>query len=340
MRKSSVQDEEKASLLQETDNDIAAARIQEGGSASNVLIAGVLYILTSSSLILFNKHALASFEFTCPNALLCFHCMLAVLLVKTAEMLGFIQLEPIRWSIVKIWMPVNLIFVAMVMTGYVALQGIGIGIFTVLKNLANVFIILGDWWFFSKTYSAMVWTSLGLMILSAAAGAYHDAVFDPVAYAWQLLNCVLTAAYALYLSSTMERVAPYTSNTGRLSEFSMVYYNNLLSIGPVMLLMAVFGEFKKLPQQEALQNTEFVIVAVVGGFLGFGISFSSLWYVSQSSATIFGLTGSLNKILVAVSGILIFREPTSPQSLISIAIGLAAGVVFAFAKAMPKSDKR
>ena len=29
-----------------------------------------------------------------------------------------------------------------------------------------------------------------------------------------------------------------------MSEFSMVFYNNLLSIGPVVLLMVVFGEFE------------------------------------------------------------------------------------------------
>ena len=29
-----------------------------------------------------------------------------------------------------------------------------------------------------------------------------------------------------------------------MTEFSMVYYNNLLSIGPVLLLMALFGEFQ------------------------------------------------------------------------------------------------
>ena len=40
------------------------------------------------------------------------------------------------------------------------------------------------------------------------------------------------------------QVAQHTSTKERMSEFSMVYYNNLLSIGPILVLMAVFGEFE------------------------------------------------------------------------------------------------
>ena len=33
--------------------------------------------------------------------------MLAVVLVKGTEMLGFIKLEPLKWQIIKIWFPVR-----------------------------------------------------------------------------------------------------------------------------------------------------------------------------------------------------------------------------------------
>ncbi len=53
--------------------------------ARRTLVAGGAYIMTSSSLILFNKHALSSFHFECPNCLLLGHCVLAVLLVKICQ---------------------------------------------------------------------------------------------------------------------------------------------------------------------------------------------------------------------------------------------------------------
>ena len=38
------------------------------------------------------------------------------------------------------------------------------------------------------------------------------------------------------------------------------------------------------------------------------------------------------QVVVAVAGIMLFREPTSFQNLLSISMGLAAGIVFVLAK--------
>ena len=69
-----------------------------------------------------------------------------------------------------------------------------------------------------------------------------------------------------------------------------VYYNNLLSLVPIAVLMLGFGELHKLPHEPALANPEFLTVAMLGGLLGFGISFTSLWYMSRSTATVYSLT--------------------------------------------------
>jgi hypothetical protein len=45
------------------------------------------------------------------------------------------QVEPLSWELVRIWMPVNLLFVAMLATNFAALQLVGVGMVSVLKNL-------------------------------------------------------------------------------------------------------------------------------------------------------------------------------------------------------------
>lgn len=329
---STSHDEHKGSQLSSAGDVDVDDRGLHASTFSSTAAAGISYIVTSSTLILLNKYALSGFRFKCPNSLLLAHCVLAVIMCKLAQLFQLIKLEPLRWNIIKTWIPVNLIFVGMIATSFLSLQHIGIGMFTLLKNLSNFITITGDWYFFNKTYNSQVWLSLGLMVASASIGAYTDSKFDAHGYAWQLINCFLTSAYSLYLSGTMERVVQYTRTKERMSEFSMVYYNNLLSIGPILLLMWTFGEFKTLPDQKALWELQFQLVALLGGILGFGISFTSLWYVSRSSATVFSLTGSLNKIIVAVAGILLFREPSSLANLFSIAVGLSAGIIFVLAK--------
>jgi GDP-mannose transporter len=58
------------------------------------------------------------------------------------------------------WFPVNLIFVGMIWTSFYALKSMGVAMVTILKNLTNLIIIIGDYYFFGRTYSLSLWGSL------------------------------------------------------------------------------------------------------------------------------------------------------------------------------------
>ena len=77
------------------------------------------------------------------------------------------------------------------------------------------------------------------------------------------------------------QVSEHTTNLQKMDEFSMVYYNNLLSLPCILGLALVFGELEGFTAQPALRNPQFLLVAGAGGVIGFAISFSSLWFLSQ-----------------------------------------------------------
>ena len=76
--------------------------------------------------ILLNKAALSSFHFTATNSLLFFQCALCVVLVYASALAGWVEVEPLNWNIVRVWMPVNLLFTSMIGTGFYALQMMGV----------------------------------------------------------------------------------------------------------------------------------------------------------------------------------------------------------------------
>ena len=78
-----------------------------------VVIAGLSYCVASGSMVLLNKAALSGFSFKAPLSLLLFQCALAVVLVKICELAGYVKLQPLKWDLVRVWLPVNLIFVGM-----------------------------------------------------------------------------------------------------------------------------------------------------------------------------------------------------------------------------------
>lgn len=301
-------------------------------ASSAAVVSGVLYSLSSAALTLLNKKVLVHYDFTAVHALLTFHCALAVVLVKTSSALGWAEVEPLSWELVRLWMPVNLIFVAMLATNFYALKLVGVGMVSVLKNLSNLFIIFGDWWFFARTYSWHVWVCLVLMAASVVAGGATDINFSWGGYGWQMANNVFTAGYALYLSRVTERVSGASPAHKPLNQMSMVYYNNLLSIPLTLLLVVIRGEFLGFWKQQALYQPSFQALAVLGGLFGFLISLSSIWFVSLTTATFYSLVGSFNKVLVAAAGIWWFNEHSGLRNLASIAAGLLAGTMLPLIK--------
>jgi GDP-mannose transporter len=61
-------------------------------------------------------------------------------------------LQPWSWKVAATWFPANVVFVCMLWTSFPALQLLGVAMVTVLKNLTNLFTIVGDMAFYNKSY--------------------------------------------------------------------------------------------------------------------------------------------------------------------------------------------
>eukprot|EP00239_Pterosperma_sp_CCMP1384_P002723 CAMPEP_0197858328 /NCGR_PEP_ID=MMETSP1438-20131217/32059_1 /TAXON_ID=1461541 /ORGANISM="Pterosperma sp., Strain CCMP1384" /LENGTH=134 /DNA_ID=CAMNT_0043474455 /DNA_START=406 /DNA_END=810 /DNA_ORIENTATION=- len=130
----------------------------------------------------------------------------------------------------------------------------------------------------------------------------------------------------------MSKVCMLTAKQTKLDEFSMVLFNNVLSIPLILVLMLYFGEIPMLLHEPALSSPQFLFAATCSGLLGFAISFTSLWFLHETSPTTYSLVGSLNKIPTAMAGLVLFKAPTNINNLASIFAGLMAGVAFTYAK--------
>lgn len=304
---------------------------------NQALLSGLAYCISSCSMILVNKFVLSSYDFNAGIFLMLYQNFISVLIVSTLSFLGVISTEPLTWRLVKVWLPVNFIFVGMLITSMFSLRYINVAMVTVLKNVTNVITAVGEMYLFSKHHDNRVWAALFLMIISAISGGITDLSFHAVGYTWQLINCFLTASYSLTLRRVMD-TAKQVTKSGNLNEFSMVLLNNTLSLPLGILLIFVFNEVDYLSKTPLLRLPTFWLVMTLSGFLGLAISFTSMWFLHQTGATTYSLVGSLNKIPLSVAGILLFKVPTSLENSASIFFGLLAGVFFARAKMRERSQ--
>ncbi|XP_048140029.1 GDP-mannose transporter GONST2-like isoform X3 [Rhodamnia argentea] len=282
-------------------------------------------------MILLNKVVLSSYNFRAGISLMFYQNLISSVIVAVLGLCGVVSVEKLNWKLIRVWIPVNIIFVGMLVSGMYSLRYINIAMVTILKNVTNILTAIGELYIFRKHQNQKVWVAMFLMIISAISGGITDLSFDSVGYAWQFLNCVLTASYSLTLRQVMDKAKQLT-RSGSLNEVSMVLLNNLLSLPFAIFSILLFGEWQYIVNADVIRMPMFWVVATASGLFGLAISFTSMWFLHQTGPTTYSLVGSLNKIPISIAGLLVFNVPLSVPNIFSILFGLFAGIFFARAK--------
>ena len=122
-----------------------------------------------------------------------------------------------------------------------------------------------------------------------------------------------------------------------------MFYNNLLSI-PILLVMSLFTEDwsstnvqKNFPAE---QRDGLIIAMVFSGLSSIFISYTSAWCVRVTSSTTYSMVGALNKLPIALSGLIFFDAPVTFPSVSAIAVGFVSGIVYAWAKVRQTAASR
>ncbi|KAJ6670711.1 GDP-MANNOSE TRANSPORTER GONST2 [Salix viminalis] len=294
-------------------NDGNGKREHGSGKKSGPLISGTAYCISSCGMILLNKIVLSTYNFNAGISLMFYQNLISCLIVAALSFCGVVSVEKLNWKLVRVWIPVNVVFVGMLVSGMYSLKYINIAMVTILKNGTNIY--NSNWG----------------TIISAISGGITDLSFDSMGYTWQIMNCFLTASYSLTLRKVMDKAKQFT-RSGSLNEISMVLLNNLLCLPFGIILILVFGEWEYIITTDVIKLPMFWVVATASGLLGLAISFTSMWFLHQTGPTTYSLVGSLNKIPISFAGLVLFKVPLSLPNFFSILFGLFAGIFFARAK--------
>jgi GDP-mannose transporter len=114
-----------------------------------------------------------------------------------------------------------------------------------------------------------------------------------------------------------------------------MFYNNLLSI-PVLIVFTLLVEDwssaninLNFPPD---QRNNIFFAMILSGLSSVFISYTSAWCVRVTTSTTYSMVGALNKLPIAVSGLIFFDAPVTFPSVSAIFVGFVAGIVYAVAK--------
>ena len=114
-----------------------------------------------------------------------------------------------------------------------------------------------------------------------------------------------------------------------------MFYNNLLSIPILVVCSALLEDWslKNVAQNfPPAQRNNLITAMIISGLSTVFISYTSAWCVRVTSSTTYSMVGALNKLPIALSGLIFFDAPVTFPSVSAIAVGFVSGIVYALAK--------
>ena len=122
-----------------------------------------------------------------------------------------------------------------------------------------------------------------------------------------------------------------------------MFYNNVLSI-PILLVASLFLENWSSENVEknfpAPQRNNIIMAMVFSGLSSVFISYTSAWCVRVTSSTTYSMVGALNKLPIALSGLIFFDAPVTLPSVSANAVGFVSGIVYALAKVKQQAQAK
>ncbi|KAF2012555.1 GDP-mannose transporter [Aaosphaeria arxii CBS 175.79] len=322
--------------------------------SENASIAIVSYCGSSILMTVTNKYVLSGTDFNLNFFLLCVQAVVCVVAISTCKSAGVITYRDFKTEEAKKWFPISVLLIGMIYTSTKALQYLSIPVYTIFKNLTIIIIAYGEVLWFGGSVTPMALFSFGLMVFSSVIAAWADiqhalASFGGEAstqandaistlnagYLWMMFNCFCTATYVLGMRKRIKLT--------NFKDFDTMYYNNLLTI-PILLVASLFVEdwssanvAKNFPVE---YRNRLIIAMIFSGLSSVFISYTSAWCVRVTSSTTYSMVGALNKLPIALSGLIFFDAAVTFASVSAIFVGFVSGIVYALAKVRQNSKPK
>ncbi|KAJ5290769.1 GDP-mannose transporter [Penicillium angulare] len=332
----------------------------DGGSDSmfsqlenNPGAAVLAYCFSSISMTVVNKYVVSGSSWNLNFLYLAIQAVICTAAILVLRQMGMIpNLAALESRKAKKWLPVSIAFVGMIYTSTKSLQFLSVPVYTIFKNLTIIAIAYGEVLWFGGKVTPLLLLSFGLMVLSSVVAAWADIQSalngdghsDETAaaistlnagYAWMGLNVFCTASYVLGTRKFITSL--------NFKNWDTMYYNNLISL-PIMIVCSLVTEdwsSANLARNFPVETRNNLMIGMLYSGLGaIFISYSSAWCIRKTSSTTYSFVGYLNKLPLAISGIVFFGAPVTFGSVTAILLGFFSGLIYGYGKLKQKEEPK
>lgn len=309
--------------------------------SNNPVVAIASYCVSSIVMTLGNKYVLSGVNFNMNCIVLAIQSISCLIVVGALKAAGVVNFRSFNTEDARKWFPISFLLVLMIYTGSKAIQYLSVPVYTIFKNVTIILIAYGEVLWFGGSVTPKILFSFALIVLSSVVAAWSDLSNTAMVtrenllgYIWMMTNCFSNAAFVLYLRKRIKIMG--------FTDMDTMFYNNLLSIPVLAVWSLLFEDWSAenvASNFPAASRNSLLILMVITGVLSLGISYCSGWCVRVTSSTTYSMVGALNKLPIAVAGLVFFDSPVTFASVSAIALGFAAGLVYALSKIEQQKQK-
>jgi GDP-mannose transporter len=291
------------------------------------IIALLAYCVSGTLLTLANKLAIVAFS--CANLLLVLqNGVTVVLLIIGARTFPntFGAMPTMNKTILVTWLPLVFLFVSMLTSSLYGLLYVSVPTLIVVRNLSTLSVAVLEYIVLGRRIGYLSICTLIGMFGGAILYAKHDLFFSISGYAWLCINVIGTSVYQVYMKKIIH--LPLVADIGPVG---MSYYNNLLSLPPLIILAYLTGEFTQMSSEIYLKhsrNTESMVVILISCVLGFCLSVSAFKLNTLISATSMMVANNANKFVVIMLSEIIIESTLDITAYISAIFVLFFGWLY------------
>lgn len=187
----------------------------------------------------------------------------------------------------------------MVVSGLAALAKTNVPLFSALRRLSTLVVIIGEYYLLGKVTPGDESQSVVIMVLGAMIAGMGDITFDFIGSLYILFNCIVTAGYLIY-------IAKKTKETG-LNTFGLMFYCNILSI-PGTIVLTYVTEWQGISAYEGYSNLGFQFCFFMSSIQAFLLNYFIFLCSTVNSPLTTSITGQIKSILQTIIGLFMFGD--------------------------------
>lgn len=265
------------------------------GAAAALVYAGV-----SIALGMVNKYVLTEFLFPDSTVIVGGQIVFTVVTFATLGRFRIMPVDPFDVVKIKRCAPLAAVFCLNALFSLAAMRSVSMPMYTTLRRMSVLFVLLGEWLVLHKKPSRRVVLSIAIAVVGTLIAGAADLSFDPVAY--------LIVLGANVCSSLFLIIIKRSATSDGLTNEQMLYGANVLSLPLAILIFSTFTDHAALRAYPYWGDSLFATCFFCALTLGAALNLASFWSVRVNSAVTQAVTGQAKNFISFFISFILFTD--------------------------------